>query len=82
MVLYGCETWAMTEQMKSSLKIRERKTLRKIYDPTEDQNGWRIRNNDELQVMYRQPNLVATIKGRILQWTGHLVRMSDDRTVK
>jgi hypothetical protein len=25
--------WAMTEQMKSSLKTWERKILRKIYDP-------------------------------------------------
>jgi hypothetical protein len=47
-----------------------------------DQNGWRIRTNDELQVMYRKPNIVRTIKVRRLEWAGHLVRMSDDRTVK
>jgi hypothetical protein len=27
-------------------------------------------------------NIVTTIKGRRLEWAGHLVRMSDDRTVK
>jgi hypothetical protein len=31
--------------------------------------------------MYRKPNIVTTIKFRILEWAGHLVRMSDDRTV-
>jgi hypothetical protein len=32
--------------------------------------------------MYRQPNIVTTVKVRKLEWTGHVVRMSDDRTVK
>jgi hypothetical protein len=31
--------------------------------------------------MYRKPNIV-TIKVRKLEWIGHLVRMSDNRTVK
>jgi hypothetical protein len=81
-VLYGCETWAMTEQKKSPLKTWKRKILRNIYGPIKDQNGWRIRTNDELQVMCRKPNIVTTIKVRKLQWAGHLVRMADDRTVK
>jgi hypothetical protein len=37
--LYGCETWAMTEKIKSSLKTWQRKILRKIYGPIKDQNG-------------------------------------------
>jgi hypothetical protein len=32
--------------------------------------------------MYRKPNIVRTIKVGGLGWAGHLVRMSDDRTVK
>jgi hypothetical protein len=47
-----------------------------------DQNGWRIRTNDELQAVYRQPDIVTTIKVRRLERAGHLVRMPDDRTVK
>jgi hypothetical protein len=30
------------------------------------QNGWKIRPNDELRVMYRKPNIVTTIKARRL----------------
>jgi hypothetical protein len=68
--------------MKSALKTWQRKILRKIYGPIQDQNGWRIRNNDELQVMYRKPNVVTTITARRLEWAGHVVRTSGDRTVK
>jgi len=32
--------------------------------------------------MYRKPNIVTTIKVRRLEWSGLLVRMSDDRTIK
>jgi hypothetical protein len=32
--------------------------------------------------MYRKPNIVTTIIVRRPEWAGHLVRMSDDRTVK
>ena len=41
----------------------------------------RIWINEELQVMYRKPNTVTIIKVR-LEWAGHLVSMSDDRTIK
>ena len=51
----------MTEQMKSSPKTWEWKILRKIYGPTEDHNGWRIRTNVKLQVMCRKPNVVTRI---------------------
>jgi hypothetical protein len=32
--------------------------------------------------MYRKPNIVTTLKVRRLEWAGHVVRMSDDRTEK
>jgi hypothetical protein len=60
----------------------EWKMLRKMYGPIKDQNGWRTRNNNEFQAMYRKPNIVITLKLRRLKWADHLVRMSDDWTVK
>jgi hypothetical protein len=68
--------------MKSALKTWQRKILRKIYGPIRDQNGSRIKTNDELQVMCRKPNIVTTIDVRRLEWAGHVVRMSDYRTAK
>ena len=32
--------------------------------------------------MYRQQNIVTTIKVIRLEWAGHVVRISDDRAVK
>jgi hypothetical protein len=32
--------------------------------------------------MYRKPNIVKTIKVRRLEWAGHVVSVSDGRTVK
>jgi hypothetical protein len=54
-VLYGCESWAATEKMKSSLKTWERKIVSKIYGPITDRNAWRTQSNDELQVTYTEP---------------------------
>jgi hypothetical protein len=68
--------------MQSFFETWQRKVLRKIYGPIKHQNGWRIRTNDELQFMYRKPNIGTAIEVRRLQWDGHLVRMSDGKTVK
>jgi hypothetical protein len=78
----GCDAWAMTEQTKSSLKARQGKILRKIYGTITHQNGWGIRNDDELHVMCTKQNIVTTIKGRRLELAGHVVRMPHGRTVK
>jgi len=56
--------------------------IKKDIWPIKDQTGQRIQNNDELQVMYREPNIVTTIKVRRLERANHLVRMCDERTVK
>jgi hypothetical protein len=32
--------------------------------------------------MYKKPNIVTTLKVMRLEWAGHLLRTSDDRTVK
>jgi hypothetical protein len=32
--------------------------------------------------MCRKPNIVTTVKVRIIEWAGHLLSMSDDSTVK
>jgi hypothetical protein len=68
--------------MKSCIKTWECKMLRKVRGPVKDQNGWRIQTNDELQVICRKPDIVTMIKVRRLDWAGHLVRMSDGKSVK
>ena len=49
-VTYGCETWAMTVTEQNHLLVFERRVLRKIYGPTQDNDGaWRIKTNEELE---------------------------------
>jgi len=43
-VTYGCEIWAMTVTEQNHLLIFERRVLREIYGPTQDNDGiWRIK---------------------------------------
>jgi hypothetical protein len=68
--------------MKSSAKTWESKIQRKIYGSMKDRNSWRNRTSDEWQVMYNKSNILTIIKVKRLEWAGHVVRISDDRTVK
>jgi hypothetical protein len=72
-ILYGSETWAVTGKMASTLMTWETKILRKIYGPKNEQGLWRIRNNLEIQNMYKSPDIVTKIKVRILECSGHVV---------
>ena len=43
-ITYGCEAWTLTSRNEQLLRIFERKILRKIFSPIQDENGfWRIR---------------------------------------
>jgi hypothetical protein len=45
-VVYGCETWFLKESIIQRLSVFGRKILRKIFGPTEEDNGnWRIKTN-------------------------------------
>ena len=51
-VTYGFETWAMTFTEQNRQLIFERRVLRKIYGPTQDNDGtWRIKTNEELEIL-------------------------------
>ena len=43
-VTYGCETWAMIVTEQNRLLVFERRVLRKIYGPTQGNDGaWRTK---------------------------------------
>ncbi|RZF45755.1 hypothetical protein LSTR_LSTR017211, partial [Laodelphax striatellus] len=50
--------------------------------PQKNQGVWRIRNNDELAQLYKEPPLSIYIRLKRLQWAGHVERMPDMRTPK
>jgi hypothetical protein len=62
--------------------VFERKVL-KIFGPTKERDGtWRIKTNDELDVLIRHKNIINHIKAQRLSWFGHLQRMAEVRMVK
>jgi hypothetical protein len=47
-VIYGAETWTVTSRIENMLMTLERKLLRKICGPTEENGQWRIETDAEL----------------------------------
>jgi len=82
-VTYGCETWAMTVTEQNRLLIFERRVLRKIYGLTQHNDGtWRIKTNEELEIIIKKETVLRFIKSQRLRWAAHVIRMDTIRTVK
>jgi len=64
-VTYGCETWTLTSRNEQQLRIFERKILRKLFGPVQDENRiLRIRKNHALNELIRNAYIVVFIKNR------------------
>jgi hypothetical protein len=63
------------ENRKYNKKSYERKILRRILGPTNDNGTWRIRYNKEIYTLYGNQELSTVIKLRRLHWAGHAQRM-------
>jgi hypothetical protein len=46
------------------LFVIERQILRRIYGPVETEEGWRIRNSDELKKLMRGNDIVKYIRAQ------------------
>ena len=45
----GCEAWTLTDRDEQQLRMFERRILRRIFGPVQNEDGsWRIRMNYEL----------------------------------
>ena len=49
-VTYGSESWTLTMEEEKALAVFERKMLRKIYGPVKENELFRIRRNDVLEL--------------------------------
>jgi hypothetical protein len=73
----------LKENIKSKLRVFERKVLRRIYGPTKESDGtWRIKSNEELNSLIGNKNIVNYIKAQRLAWFGHVHRMADNSMLK
>jgi hypothetical protein len=58
--------------------IFERKILRGIFGTKRNEEGiYEIRSNRELNDLYNELNIVATLKSRRIRWAGHVWRAKD-----
>ena len=77
-VTYGSESWTITKEMEERLRIFERKVLRKIFGPVYDKEILRARYNHEIYELYKETDIVKTIKIARLRWLGHIYRMEEN----
>src|SRR5215475_14248253 len=82
-VLYGCETWALTLREERRLRVFENRVLRRVFGPKRDEvtGEWRKLHNEELNDLYSLPNIVGVVKSRRMGWAGHVARMGEERGV-
>ena len=79
-VTYGCEAWTLTNRDEQYFRIFERRILRKIFGPVQNEDGfWRIRMNYELNDLIKNTDIVRFVKSKRMAWLGHVMRMEGKR---
>jgi len=81
-VTYGCDAWTLTNRDEQHLRIFERRKLRKIFGPVQNEDrSWRIRMNYELNELTGNADIVRFIKSRRIAWLGHVMRMRTPKRI-
>jgi hypothetical protein len=78
-VTYSCKTRILKETIINKLLVFERKILRKIFGPKNENGIWRLKTNQELDEIIKHKNIINFIR---LSWFGHIERMQGTRMVK
>jgi hypothetical protein len=78
LVLYGCDSWTVIKTNEGKLSIFERKILRKIYGSSCVNGGWRIKSDDKLYSLYKEPGIVKMIKIARLKCLEHIARIENN----
>jgi hypothetical protein len=69
-VLFGCETWALTLREEHRLRVFESRVLRRVFAPKRGEvtGGSRKLYNEELQNFYSSSGIIRMIKPRRMRW--------------
>jgi len=73
----GSETWVLSKSEEAVLGVFERKILRAICGPRNDNGEWRIKYNNALYTLYKESDTVTYSKINRLKWAGHVIRMKE-----
>ena len=77
-LMYGADSWTLSEADKNMLGVFERKVLRMIFGPVCVNNEWRSRYNQ----LYNDTEIVDRIRKQKLRWIGHVYIMQDDKPAR
>jgi len=77
LLAHGSETWLLSKSVEAILGVFERKILRAIFGPTNDNGEWRIKYNNELYTLHKKNDRVTYIKINRLKWAGHVICMEE-----
>ena len=72
----------LKETIINKLLIFERKILRKIFGPNNENGTWRIKTNQELNETIKCKNIINFIRAQRLSWLGHIKKMQGTKMVK
>ncbi|GFX51254.1 endonuclease-reverse transcriptase [Trichonephila clavipes] len=67
-------SWTLNLETIRTLETFERKALRTIFGPINDQGCWRTRYNFELYRLYKELQVTQVIRSNRLRWLGHIWR--------
>ena len=62
--------------------VFERKVLRKIFGPINENGIWRVKANQKLDKIIKHKNIIKFIRAQRLGWLCHIERMQETRMVK
>ena len=77
-LLYGSESWALTNKTKSKIQAAEMKILRVIKGVTRRDRLRNVDIRDELGIT----SILDIVERNKLRWYGHVQRMEEDRLPK
>jgi len=62
--------------------VFERRILRRIFGPLNENEIWRRRYNHEIYQLFKEISFSEFVRLQRLRWAGHVVRMPDNRLPK
>jgi hypothetical protein len=60
-VIYASKTWVLKETIIQKLLVFERRILRRIFEPTKENQIWRVKTNEELDKLIKHKNIINHI---------------------
>jgi hypothetical protein len=79
---YASQTWPVSRLDERLLSIFERRILRYIFGPVEENGTWRRRYNYKLYKLINKPDIIGYIKVKRPEWAGHLIPASENIIIK